>query len=403
MQVAKEQNGVRPFSQIQRTLLSILSILTLSLLFINLKLNNLIGSSSESNLNLFYFLLPVLFLLLPKYKSQFRSHAFSLFLILFSANAVAYLRYGFSFEAVRLIIAAMAFLSGYSLVKFYSPEKISSFFNITSLVATTIILARFLAYPGMTLDIYHGNRSALAEYPYLTAGGHNIEVTYLIFLASLCSNKKIYLTLLTLAFALSIIYMSRVGILLITLILIIGLYKRLSLAKFIMAFFFTAFCAPITLYIASPQTFERFTNIQQEVEYGDEGVGRIGLLRGALTALDRNMWGYGTGNSLNAMTNITGIVYKENNLHNIYLQILLDLGVFGFASFILFAAFVISRSIRHGFSNTYQVLATTYLLIGLIQFTGFDALGWLCLGLAYPSIASRPTKNGNYSSSGNSK
>lgn len=376
------------------TLQRILCIVTITALFTNLNIADWVGLGEKLNLNLYYLLLPFLFLSLPKYKSSLKNNAFSLLMLFSFFNFLAYLRYGFDAEALRIVIAVLSFLVGYSLSKSKTELQISAIFNLTGVVVITLILLRFIAFPDLSLKILSGDRNALIEYPFLTTGGHNIEVTYLIFLSMLCGNKRIISTVILLSAVLSLMYMSRVGIILLLLIFSFKMYRHLSRVKFILAISSLLILAPLVLSIVSPKTVERFTNLSQEVEYGDQGVGRIGLFKGAQALLSQNAFGYGVGNSIDMMSNITGVTYKENNVHNIYLQVLLDAGIISFIFFIYFSLKIIRRSASKTTSNRFLILSASYLIIGMIQFTGLDALGWLCIGLAYPTImVSRSKKN----------
>ncbi|MCP1641860.1 O-antigen ligase [Pseudomonas citronellolis] len=376
---------------------------TFTLLFINIKLNSLFEATNNSNLNLFYFLLPLLFIILPKYKSQLKSTALLLFSTFATFNIIANWRFGFNFESIRIVIAALAFFTGYSLARSKTSDKISSYFNTAGIIALIAIIVRFLIYPVASVQLLQGNRNFLIDYPALTTGGHNIEATYLVFLAILTSNRKISIALLILTTILSIMYMSRVGLILIFLVSAMAIYRRASITSFICIIATFALVTPLLLATISPKTFERFTNIQQEIEYGDEGIGRLGLFNGATILIKNNIFGYGVGNTIPAMEEATGLSYKENNVHNIYLQILLDLGIISFTSFTLFSIWIFYNAIRTKFHNKFLVLSSAYLLIGLIQFTGLDALGWLCIGLAYPYMTNWPVRNDKNTFSGNSK
>lgn len=379
--------------QIRRKAFDVTCVATFTLLFVNFKINESINSSSNANLNPFYFLLPAIFILLPKYKSQINNYPTLLFGIFLIANIIATIRFGFNFESIRILIAALSFFVGFSLANSNSADRISNYFNITGGIVIAIVSARFLIYPLASLQLLLGNRYFLLDYPSITTGGHNIEVTYLAFLAVLCGNKKITFTILTLTAVLSIMYMSRVGLILIFLIASMAMYRRLKKTNFIIIFTIFILATPALLSTATPKVYERFTNIQQEIDYGEEGVGRLGLLNGAKVLIHRNLLGYGVGNSIKSMEEITGITYRENNVHNIYLQILLDLGVVPCALFFIFSIWLIFRAIKTRFRNRYVKLSAAYLLIGFIQFTGFDALGWLCIGLAYPHLKPRNLKH----------
>lgn len=379
--------------QIRRQAFDTLCIITFTLLFVNFKINQAIDSGNTSNLNPFYLLLPIILILLPKYKSQINNYPTLLFSAFSISNIIATFRFGFSFESIRILIAALSFFVGFSLAKSNSADKISNYFNTTGVIVIAIISARFLIYPLASLQLLLGNRNFLLDYPSITTGGHNIEVTYLVFLAVLCGNKRITFAILTLTATLSIMYMSRVGLILIFLIASMAIYKKLNKINFVIIFTILVLAVPALLSTATPKVYERFTNIQQEMDYGEEGVGRLGLLNGATALIQRNLLGYGVGNSIKSMEEITGLTYRENNVHNIYLQILLDLGVVPFCLFFVFSIWLIFHAVKTRFRNQYVKLSAAYFLIGFIQFTGFDALGWLCVGLAYPHLKFRNIKH----------
>lgn len=366
----------------------VLCVATIASIYTNLNISAWVGLGDKFNLNLFYILLPFLFLLLPKYKSSLRSGAFKLLIIFAAFNLIACFRFGFNVEIVRIGIATLSFLVGFSLIKSKGDNKVSEIFNVVGSLVIGLIILRFLVYPTLSLQLFQGSKAALFGYPFLTAGGSNIEVTYLVFLSVLCGNKKISGLILFLSILLSVMYLSRVGVILFVSVLGFKAYKQLSRARFVAVMAVFLISAPVSLAILSPKTFERFTNISQEIEYGELGVGRIGLYKGAEKILADNLLGYGVGNSIPIMSNSTGVVYKENNVHNIYLQVLLDFGIFSFAAFVCFSVWLVHRSTNKVRLNKYLVLSTLYLIVGLVQFTGLDALGWLCIGLAYPSIQS---------------
>lgn len=363
-----------------------LSVLVLTLLFINIDIGKALGI--DNNIGAFYILLPLLIAFSPLYLSGFKNIAFILLFVFALFSAIAAFRFGMNFETTRILIAMLSFLVGFSLSKSMTEHQVSKLFNFVGAIVLLFISARFLMSYDIYLAVLTNGAPIPRNYQYLTAGGRNIEVTYLFFLSALCSNRRIALTIFIFTGALSVIYMSRVGVILFVLVLLFFAskkYDRKTLALLSVAAVLIIFTV---LSILSPATLQRFLDFRQEIEYGMEGIGRLGLYTAAIELINLNYLGYGTGNSMGAATALTGLAYKENNFHNIYLQIFVDLGVFSFLLLILFTAWFVKKSLISKQKNKFALLGCAYFIVGLIQFTGLDALGWLCIGLAMPYFKS---------------
>ena len=142
-----------------------------------------------------------------------------------------------------------------------------------------------------------------------------------------------------------------------------------------------------------PLFFPQFFNLEAELFYASQGVGRLGFYLGAMELITNSNSPAGVGAAVYEMSKVTGIEYKENNVHNIYLQIFLDLGVFGILTFFGFALglFNISRKISANFLPASAVLI--YLFVGLIQFTGYDSVAWVFIGMTLGYLALQRSQN----------
>ncbi|MBR3280622.1 MAG: hypothetical protein IKI57_02075 [Clostridia bacterium] len=87
------------------------------------------------------------------------------------------------------------------------------------------------------------------------------------------------------------------------------------------------------------------------------------------------------GNAINSVRDISFINYSVENVHNIYFQMLLDVGVFGFIYYVYLIFLFIVKNIKYYFSNPYIAFNITYLIIGLIQFRGGDIVLFIVLAL----------------------
>jgi O-antigen ligase len=85
---------------------------------------------------------------------------------------------------------------------------------------------------------------------------------------------------------------------------------------------------------------------------------------------------------------VLGIDVIEDNLHNIYLQHAVETGIPGLAALLLLAAMTAWRVVRSRYRDHLLLFVAAYLVAGLIEFTGVDAIFWLAYGLQ-SGLASR--------------
>jgi O-antigen ligase len=127
-----------------------------------------------------------------------------------------------------------------------------------------------------------------------------------------------------------------------------------------------------TTYVA-----QRFSTI------GDEpgSLGRMTLWRGGLRVFAENPFGVGAGNAVPMLRRVLGVDVPEDNLHNIYLQHAVETGVPGLTALLVLATMIARRVVRTRFRDQLLLFVAAYLVAGVIQFTGVDAIFWLVYGL----------------------
>jgi O-antigen ligase len=110
-------------------------------------------------------------------------------------------------------------------------------------------------------------------------------------------------------------------------------------------------------------------------------LGRLVLWRGGLRVFEEHPLGVGAGNAVPTLRRVLGVDVAEDNLHNIYLQQAVENGIPGVAALLLLAATIARRVVRSRFSDQLLLFCAAYLVAGLIQFSGVDAIFWLAYGL----------------------
>ena len=122
---------------------------------------------------------------------------------------------------------------------------------------------------------------------------------------------------------------------------------------------------------------------QRFSEIGEDpgSLGRMTLWRGGLRVFAENPMGVGAGNAVPMLRRVLGVAVPEDNLHNIYLQQAVETGLPGLVVLLVFAAFVALRVVRSRFRDQLLLFVAAYLVAGVLQFTGVDAILWLVYGL----------------------
>lgn len=86
------------------------------------------------------------------------------------------------------------------------------------------------------------------------------------------------------------------------------------------------------------------------------------------------IFGFGPGNSISAISSLAGHAFSVDNLHNIYAQVLLDFGLFGFIPFIIIIASLLIKELKNGFKNPFGAYILTFFIGALAQFKGAEPI-----------------------------
>lgn len=112
--------------------------------------------------------------------------------------------------------------------------------------------------------------------------------------------------------------------------------------------------------------------------------GRKGIWAASLQVFqDEPLLGHGAGNAMDAVRDLSGYPYREDNVHNYPLQILLDFGLVGFAAFAAVVVGFVVSSVRSRFVSPFSAFIALYLMGGMVQFAG----GELLVGFAIAGYA----------------
>ena len=95
----------------------------------------------------------------------------------------------------------------------------------------------------------------------------------------------------------------------------------------------------------------------------------------------KNPFGYGAGNAILAVKNVSNLWYGEDNVHNLFFQMLLDFGIIGLIFYCTVISIFLKREWRKIIKNPIVAYLVAYLIISLIQFKGAEIITFYILGI----------------------
>ena len=318
-----------------------------------------------------------------------------------SATLLAYVVYEPRVAAIKLFIALYAALIGASIGRIAGPGTVlraARAASVVFLIAVTIKNAQhvpdFIAYLARPFGHPEG--------PSLAGGGLNLEATLLALASIFLIGTALFVPFVLTAAATSALYASRAGLVIAGLAILAALARawvpgirvttdgaapRASRAK--LHVFATVLLASLALgatatavlkvreYGDTTYVAQRFATIGEE----PGSLGRMTLWRGGLRVFAENPFGVGEGNAVPMLRRVLGVDVPEDNLHNIYLQHAVETGLPGLIALLVFTAVAALRVVRARFRDQLLLFVAAYLVAGVVQFTGVDAMLWLVYGL----------------------
>ena len=245
-----------------------------------------------------------------------------------------------------------------------------------------ILLRSLLTLDELSSGLY--NRFLLTGYFFIAPGGWNVELTFISFLLVLLRGRNVYWPMFVVFIALEIVFQSRIALLILILSFFVVPGRKIN-SKYLI--YIAILILSILLALSVPGVNEigvisRLLDITLELTYFDAGLGRLYAFQSGYSLLEENLFGYGVGMGIPAVLEYVGFI-RDANFHNIYIQIFVEGGIVALA-LLVFIVFSLFREVISGrFKNRFGCVAMMYFLSGLVQFNGYDTIGWVFVGLAY--------------------
>lgn len=308
------------------------------------------------------------------------------FIIVIAYSIVGYIIYKPHFLLINFLFAFLSFSLGTLMFDFLTKEEVFRIFeNATKLVLIVVFFKNIVFID----EIVHFllNPWGHPYLPFFIAGGPNIESSIIVMnTIFLVKHKKWFYFSFFYGILISLAYASRTATILcfFTLFLYLisdysSVLERKRWKVFSVVFIFLLVFIG-SFFIENVYTIKRFTEIGEE----PGSLGRLALWEYAFDAVERNLLqGYGAGNSIYAISSISGNSFRNDNLHNLYLQYLVDFGVLGLLAYLFFNYEVFLRFLKKKNRTALLIWIVLFIIASFLQFRGSDAIFWFIIGCFY--------------------
>lgn len=360
------------------------AVLLMAMIFVQIPLTR--SAESKSHVNVYHLLLllmPVIYL--PAMRHLKVNPATAFIATMMGTSLVASASYGGGLRSTLIVFVAASYFLGTVFGRKLDDLDLRKIFVWILGCCLAFIVLRDVVYAGQLGAIYTRSETT-SSVLYMSTGGRNIEASLLALLSILLIGTRVYPVAAGIALLTSGMMLSRSGLLGTAVSIGIAAYRMRKTRHY---YFYTflgvaAMVLVVGLVLSSVidiPVIDRF-NLQAETQLEQKNVGRLALWTSAGTALQHNLMGYGVGNGVPVMEQISGLEFIENNVHDIYLQFLLEGGVQSLLLFLALAGHILfSRT--DGQQGNVKAFLLCYLMLAFIEFSGYEAYFWFFVGMFY--------------------
>ena len=319
-----------------------------------------------------------------------------------AATLVSYLVYESQVAGLKLLISLYAALVGTGLGYLANRRIVLRACRMAGVAFAIVVTVKNVAHVPVFIA-YFARPFAHPDVPSLAGGGLNLEATWLALASFFMIGTTLFVPMTLLAAATSALYASRVGVVIAVMAACAAVARargmgwiksssntastnrtRVYVRRIAALVFVGTSIGAVTAVVRVARQYGDATYVAQRFSaIGEDpgSLGRLVLWRGGLRVFEEHPLGVGAGNAVPTLRRVLGVDVAEDNLHNIYLQQAVENGIPGVAALLLLAATIARRVVRSRFSDQLLLFCAAYLVAGLIQFSGVDAIFWLAYGL----------------------
>ena len=321
------------------------------------------------------------------------SASINVLLVVFAAITLADTpAHGFGSTILKYVFQYLVLVVALNLMALVGGEKSERLVMVGAWIVLAIVLVNAVAHAGAFLEYYDHPWDGHPNYATIFSGGVNLEATWPAMLGVFCRNNRSGWAYLGIAYVFGALTQSRAGLMLavgaIVYVLLIKDGGRPALRRVLGVCAVAVVAALYTFAGPRAASVRVAAENPPAVEEADpdapQGIpGRRGIWMGSVEAFyDAPVLGYGAGNAMDAVRAVTGYPYREDNVHNYPLQVLLDFGLVGLAVFAVVVVRFLVLGARAHFRSPFAAFVVLYLVGGMIQFKGGELLvGFALAGL----------------------
>ena len=321
-----------------------------------------------------------------------------------AATLLAYMVLEPRVAGLKLLVAFGVALISTQIGRVTDPPTVLRACRIASVAFLVIVTAKNVQHlPAFIL--YLANPVGHPDVPTLSGGGLNLEATWLGLGSTFLIGTVLFVPFALAAAATSALYASRAGIVVVAVVACAALAHawgqwralranptgsvvaaRRARPRILTLLMIAAAVAALGAAVVTVRQYGDPTYVAQRFSaIGEEpgSMGRLTLWRGGLRVFAEYPLGVGVGNAVPMLRRILGVDVPEDNLHNIYLQHAVETGLPGLLALLVFAAMVGRRLVTSRFRDPLLIFVGGFLVLGVIQFSGVDAIVWLIYGLQW--------------------
>lgn len=311
----------------------------------------------------------------------------ALFATLVIGSSVWFVRWGFSPILLNYLFSILTFIAVLKLTSAADQGRLLKAIQLVVVGFFSAVVLKAVLY-SYEISTFLASPNGHPPVPAFMGGGLNIEASWLAITSALfLRNRLFHLPMALLAAAVSVLYASRVGLLLSVISLLFAALntrsKRPDRIVTIGTLSLISVVAAIAL-LGDTYIFERFTAIGED----PGSVGRIRLWSAALQAFLNTPWGVGPGNGVLAAQAFSLVRLPEDNLHNVFLQWSVEFGVLGGVMYVLLVFRVLVFLKQTRFRDPIGAVLALYLVGSLLQFRGAEPLLWFFLAWMWTRLRS---------------
>ncbi|HEX7978924.1 MAG TPA: O-antigen ligase family protein [Gemmatimonadaceae bacterium] len=238
-------------------------------------------------------------------------------------------------------------------------------------------ILRFLAAPygHPTLPTFYG-------------GGPNVEATWVAMSGVFLIGSRLFIPYMIGSAGLSVAYASRVGLIIVVLVVVASVGR--SLLGNEQGIPGRRWLLPVAVILISGLGVFAARGVQgadyiaqrfQSVGEDPGSTSRLALWTGGVRVFVSHPLGVGLGNAVPMVERTLAANVTEDNLHNQWLQQLVESGAQGFCAYILLIGLTWRRAAVSRLRDPLLLYIGIYFVIALLQFRGTEALLWFAYGL----------------------